>query len=438
MHLERKGRSDIAESMKEYASSGTVSNVLKQYREESKSFNTSDSQNSRQSDRVTTFTEEVLGEVEFKKNPDISIEHHVIHNTEDFEENGYPVDQGQKGVSQGPLSWFTNGYDSSQSQSSLSAEEIKYSNGQNRQLGNTDGPTPEHKSEPPVLETQVNNNDNYLNNHVNSAPEEEEEFEQPQPRSPLSTSKDHQPIGPVEKSVEEKLEQEFFNKERTAWDCYGHAWTQIRNQITKEKDQRRHELLVIDRRKDKLSEWKKQLEQMQLQLTTRETRILEAEPFLGVAKELQNLGMGMGEVLPFFETIREKAEAENIDHKTAAVQIAQELRLNREFGGIQRQIEIAKGQLKMLDIICAQKERGLSILAELQDKGVSSDAIYGFSKILDLERMGREWNPLADNVQKVGQNYSMNMGRNLGQNPSMSMGPEQANGKKLDDKLIGH
>jgi hypothetical protein len=49
----------------------------------------------------------------------------------------------------------------------------------------------------------------------------------------------------------------------------------------------------------------------------------------------------------------------------------------------------------MLNTISAQKEKALSVLAELQNKGVSSDAIYGFSKILDLERMGREWNPLG-------------------------------------------
>jgi hypothetical protein len=41
----------------------------------------------------------------------------------------------------------------------------------------------------------------------------------------------------------------------------------------------------------------------------------------------------------------------------------------------------------MLNTISAQKEKALSVLAELQNKGVSSDAIYGFSKILDLERM---------------------------------------------------
>ena len=82
-------------------SSGTVSSSLKD-RE----------QPINKSDRVTTFPEETLSEIEFKKNPDISIEDHAITNTQDFEKNGHPVDfkgQDQKG---GPLSWFTNGYGS--------------------------------------------------------------------------------------------------------------------------------------------------------------------------------------------------------------------------------------------------------------------------------------------------------------------------------------
>jgi len=54
---------------------------------------------------------------------------------------------------------------------------------------------------------------------------------------------------PVEKSIDEKLEQE-----RIAWDYYGHAWMRILKQIRKEKDQRRHELLMIYRQRQKLSE----------------------------------------------------------------------------------------------------------------------------------------------------------------------------------------
>jgi hypothetical protein len=160
---------------------------------------------------------------------------------------------------------------------------------------------------------------------------------------------------------------------------------------------RHHELLLIDRRQSKLDEWRKRLEQMQYDLTAREARILESEPFLTVAKKLQEMKLALEDALPWIETINEVAQTHKMDLRTSAIFVGQELKLNRQFGGIQRQIEIAQGQLKMLNTISAQKERGLSILAALQNKGVSTDAIYGFSEILDLERMGREWNPLQGN-----------------------------------------
>jgi len=67
----------------------------------------------------------------------------------------------------------------------------------------------------------------------------------------------------VEESIEEKLEQE-----RIAWDYYEPAWMRILKQIRKEKHQRCHELLMVDRRRQKLSEWKQRLEQMQYDLTS--------------------------------------------------------------------------------------------------------------------------------------------------------------------------
>jgi hypothetical protein len=166
---------------------------------------------------------------------------------------------------------------------------------------------------------------------------------------------------------------------------------------------------VIDRRKQKFVEWKAKLD-------SREAKVCEVEPFLPLARKLQEMKLVLEDVQPLITEIDEVTQMQNTDNKQAILYLIQQLRLNRAFGDVQRQIEIAQGQLKMLNTICAQKERGLSTLTELQNKGISLDAIYGLSKILDLERMGKEWNPLADNGQKVGQNYSMNMGQNLGQN----------------------
>jgi hypothetical protein len=54
-------------------------------------------------------------------------------------------------------------------------------------------------------------------------------------------------------------------------------------------------------RKQKLVEWKAKLD-------SREARIIEVEPFLAVAKQLQNLGIGMDEVILMDESIKERAE----------------------------------------------------------------------------------------------------------------------------------
>jgi hypothetical protein len=113
-------------------------------------------------------------------------------------------------------------------------------------------------------------------------------------------------------------------------------------------------------------------------------RILESEPFLTLARQLQEMKLALEDALPWIETINEVAQIQNMDNKSVGVLVAQELRLKTIWW--QRQIEIAQRRLKMLNTISAQKEKALSVLAELQNKGVSSDAIYGFSKILDLER----------------------------------------------------
>jgi hypothetical protein len=72
--------------------------------------------------------------------------------------------------------------------------------------------------------------------------------------------------------------------------------------------------------------------------------------------------LALEDALPWIETINEVAQIQNMDIKSAGLLVAQELRLNRQFGGIQRQIEMAQGQLKILNAISAQKEKALSIL----------------------------------------------------------------------------
>ena len=185
----------------------------------------------------------------------------------------------------------------------------------------------------------------------------------------------------VEKSIHDKLEQE-----RISWDHYGPAWMGILKQIRREKDQRRHELLVIDRRKQKLSEWKKRLEQMGYDLTARESRILESESFLPLARQLQEMKLALEDALPWIETILEKAEAENVDIRTAAINVAQELRLYRQSGGIQKQIERGNQELTLINMATIQKQQALTVLIDLLNRGVTE------SQIVQLINFAGEWN----------------------------------------------
>jgi hypothetical protein len=75
-----------------------------------------------------------------------------------------------------------------------------------------------------------------------------------------------------------------------------------------------------------------------------------SESFFSVAKQLQNLGIGMEEALPWIEILREKAEAENVDIRRTAINVAQELRLYRQSGGIHKQIERANQELALVSI----------------------------------------------------------------------------------------
>jgi len=137
--------------------------------------------------------------------------------------------------------------------------------------------------------------------------------------------------------------------------------------------------------KDRVEEWRKRLEQRESNLKDRENRVFEAEPFLSVAKQLQNLGMGMEEALPWIETIWEKAEAENVDIRTTAINVAQELRLYRQSGGIRKQIERAHQELALVNMATIQKQQAIAVLIDSLNRGVTK------SQIVQLINFAGEW-----------------------------------------------
>jgi len=125
---------------------------------------------------------------------------------------------------------------------------------------------------------------------------------------------------------------------------------------------------------------------MQYDLTARESRILESEPFLPLARQLQEMKLALEDALPWIETIREEAEAENVDIRTTAINVAQELRLYRQSGGIHKQIERANQELTLINMATIQKQHALAVLIDLLNRGVKE------SQIVQLVNFAGEWN----------------------------------------------
>jgi hypothetical protein len=358
--------------------------------------------NTNSNSRVTTSPEE-LTEVEFKKNKDISVKDHTI-TPESWEENGYS--QSQKG---GPLSWLvgTNGQAGPENPSTSSIAPTK--------------PNFSTLEEPIFVSEEVNIGSNNIINNVKEA--QIKEAQEGIDKCQFSTHSDSNKRPSLEQptTIDKTAPRKFyhldevertdrFDIERKAWDFYGKAWSKIQQEIDQEKSRRHHEMLVIDRQK-------RRLEQMQLDLTTRENRILESEPYLGLAKKLQETKLTLEDTLPWIETINEVAQIQNLNLREAAILVSQELKLNRQFGGVERQLEMAQGQLKMLNITITEKQPLLTTLLKLYQNGVKDDDIIGLSKMIDLSRMGREWMP----GQGQGQCNENNGNGNL-QQPNNSNG----------------
>ena len=92
------------------------------------------------------------------------------------------------------------------------------------------------------------------------------------------------------------------------------------------------------------------------------------------------------DALPWIETIREKAEAENVDIGTTAINVAQELRLYRQSGGIQKQTERANQELALINMATIQKQQALTVLIDLLNRGITE------SQIVQLINFAGEWN----------------------------------------------
>ena len=162
--------------------------------------------------------------------------------------------------------------------------------------------------------------------------------------------------------------------------CMG--WSMVFEQVAEIKKQRRE----LEEKKRELQQQSMQLEQQRYDLEIREIKLLEAEPLIPIARQLQDLGVDINQFLPWIETIHEKAQAENIPTLTkAAYSLAQDLRMYRQLGGLKKSIQLTTQQLEMLNMSLQKQQQAIMTLVNLHSAGISD------SEIVELIGLVNQW-----------------------------------------------
>jgi hypothetical protein len=185
------------------------------------------------------------------------------------------------------------------------------------------------------------------NRHIHTqTPEVEKAQERIECKSqpPISDSEDNEPSIEIDWDSDQNWQRRFFRS------------------IMDERRRRKEQILLIDQKTRELNEEKQNLAQIRYSidqqnhnLEVRENKLIELEPFIPLAKQLQAMKIDITNFLPWVETVHEYAVTRNTDLTTTAYNIADDLREYRQLGSLHKAIEHTRQQLSVLDAFTAQK-----------------------------------------------------------------------------------
>jgi hypothetical protein len=223
----------------------------------------------------------------------------------------------------------------------------------------TDSPssyTPERPNSPTVevsSEAQIDIKPTTNYSHVNSqnAAPEEEEFEQPQPRTrPSLPDPEDSPIV-IDWNPDESYQTRFWNR------------------IMVEREKRHQELLLIEQQRQQLEEERQQIGQVRSNidrqkhdLQIRENKLIEYESLIPSRGTTGGYGITLALILPYITAFNEKAVADNIDLRTSANNLVNDIKEYRELGHLQGTIRRTEERIAALDVFHNQKQPGTVLL----------------------------------------------------------------------------
>jgi hypothetical protein len=174
----------------------------------------------------------------------------------------------------------------------------------------------------------------------------------------------------------------------------------------------RKERQLMERRQQELDEQERQIENIRQDLEAREKKLLSVEDLIPSAKYLKDIGIGFVEALAWIDCIKEVAQKEGVDERTAAWKLADILRSFKTLSDLEKAIAIANQQFALLNIANDQQRNAISTLVNLKNAGFSEKDIRELTAVVNT------WNARGSGIASLS---------HVGNN----------GGKKLDTQLIG-
>jgi soluble cytochrome b562 len=138
-----------------------------------------------------------------------------------------------------------------------------------------------------------------------------------------------------------------------------------------EKEEKRKTLQLIEQKRYALEQLEQNLAQERYALEEQKRQIMQVEELIPSAKQLKDIGIGFDQAIVWIDCIKEKAEIERIDLRTATWKLAQDLRAYRDLGGLSKAIQDATQQLAMLNMVNEQQKQAIASLVDLRNAGFS-------------------------------------------------------------------
>jgi hypothetical protein len=106
------------------------------------------------------------------------------------------------------------------------------------------------------------------------------------------------------------------------------------------------------------------------------------EDLIPSSKHLKDIGISFDQALVWVDCIKEVAQKERINERTAAWKLADMLRSFKDLCGLENAIQQANQQFAMLNMVNDQQKRAINTLVHLQQIGMTEDEIGELVKLV--------------------------------------------------------